>query len=328
MLGIELTPERPVERVAELGARAEDAGFDNVFAASHYTNRDPFVALSAVADRTDTVRVGPGVANPYDVHPVALASRVATLDEHSDGRAVFGVGAGDAATLANLCVERDRPLRRVLETVRVARRLWDGERVDHDGTFRAVDAGLNYADVVGEVPVYVGAQGPDMVRMAAKHADGVLLNAAHPEDVAWAGARVAEGAEARPESRGGFDFAVYASVSVAADPERARVAARGPVAFIAAGAPSAVLERHGIDRDRADDIGEKIGAGDFDAAFDAVTDAMLSAFCVAGTTETVAERVDELLDHADSVVAASPLGPDLDAAVSLAGTALNGAARG
>jgi len=109
---------------------------------------------------------------------VKLASQVATLDEVSGGRAVLGVGAGDASTLRNLGFERDRPLRRVLETFKVAQDLWAGERVDHDGTFVARDAGLNYE--VGEVPVYVGAQGPHMLRMAGKHADGVLVNASHP----------------------------------------------------------------------------------------------------------------------------------------------------
>lgn len=321
MYGIELTPEHPVDRIADLGARAEREGFDTVFASSHYNNRDPFVALSRVAAATDEVRVGPGVANPYETHPAALASRVATLDEVSDGRAVFGVGAGDASTLSNLGYDRERPLRRVLETFRVARRLWDGERVDHDGTFTAHDAGLNYD--AGEVPVYVGAQGPHMVRMAAKHADGVLLNAAHPDDFAWAADRVAEGLDARSDSRGAFDFAAYASVSVAADAEAAREAARAPVAFIAGGAPSQVLDRHGIDRERAAEVGDHVEAGEFTEAFGKVTDAMLSAFCVAGTPADVAERVDAVLEHADSFVVGAPLGPDLEEAVTLAGAALD-----
>ena len=250
MRGIELTPEIPVVRVAELGATAEDAGFDAVFASSHYNNRDPFVALSRVAAATDDVLVGPGVANPYETHPVKLASQVATLDEASGGRAVCGLGAGDRSTLRNLGVERDRPLRRVLETMQVARRLWAGERVDHDGTFVSRDAGLNYE--VGEIPVYVGAQGPQMLRMSAAHADGVLVNASHPTDVAWAAERIAEGLDDRPTERGAFDGAVFASVSVAEDADAAREAARPPVAFIAAGAARPVLERHGLDAARAE----------------------------------------------------------------------------
>lgn len=320
MLGIELTPEHPVERVADLGERAEAAGFDAVFSSCHYNNRDPFLALDRVAAQTEDVGLGPGVANPYETHPVALAARSATLEEVSGGRAVFGLGAGDRSTLRNLGVERDRPLRRVLETIQVARALWRGERVDHDGTFEAVDAGLNFA--VGSIPVYVGAQGPHMTRMAAKHADGVLFNGSHPRDAEWAADRVAEGLEDRPDQRGAFDFAVYASVSVASEAGRARDAARLPVAFIAAGAADAVLDRHGIDGTRAERVSETIAAGEFDAAAERVTERMLDAFCIAGTPGDVRDRVAAIRQHADSVVAGAPLGPDLEEAVDLAGDVL------
>jgi 5,10-methylenetetrahydromethanopterin reductase len=320
MIGIELTPEHPVARVAELGERAEAAGFDAVFASSHYNNRDTFVALDRIARRTDAVAVGPGVANPYETHPVALAARVASLEESSDGRALFGVGAGDRSTLANLGYERDSPLGRVLETMRVARRLFDGERVDHDGTFLARDAGLNFADRLGAIPVYVGAQGPQMTRMAAKHADGVLYNGSHPRDLAWAADRVAEGLADRAEDRGPFDLVAYASVAVADDEAAARAAARPPVAFIAAGAADPVLERHDLDTVVATDIAEHIEAGRFEAAFEAVTPAMIEAFCIAGTPATVEDRVAAVLQHADSLVVGAPLGPDRERAIELAGS--------
>ncbi|MCG1001943.1 MULTISPECIES: 5,10-methylenetetrahydromethanopterin reductase [Halobacterium] len=322
MRGIELTPEIPVSEVASLAANAEAAGFDAVFASCHYNNRDPFVALDRVAEATETVQLGPGVANPYDTHPVKLASQVATVDEVSGGRAVLGLGAGDASTLRNLGVERERPLRRVLEAMKVSQDLWAGERVDHDGTFVARDAGLNYE--VGEVPVYVGAQGPHMLRMAGKHADGVLVNASHEKDLAWSADRVAEGVEDRVVD-GDVDVAAFASVSIAEDADAALEAARPPVAFIASGAAPPVLERHGIDAERAEEIGELIEAGEFSAAFAEVSERMLSAFCIAGDPEDVAEQLGGVGEHVDSVVAASPLGPDREKAVSLLADAFDAA---
>jgi alkanesulfonate monooxygenase SsuD/methylene tetrahydromethanopterin reductase-like flavin-dependent oxidoreductase (luciferase family) len=116
----------------------------------------------------------------------------------------------------------------------VSRRLLAGERVTHDGTFEVRDAGLEYE--LPEVPIYVAAQGPHMLRMAGKYADGVLYNGSHRRDVEWAADRVSEGLAERPTDPGAFDFAVYASVSVAASAEDARAAARPPVAFIAGGA--------------------------------------------------------------------------------------------
>jgi 5,10-methylenetetrahydromethanopterin reductase len=322
MRGIELTPDRPADELAELAVRAEDAGFEALFASCHYNNRDPFAALALAAERTERIRLGPGVANPYELHPVTLAGKTATVAELSEGRAVFGLGPGDPSTLRNLGLADERGLRSVLEAFRVARRLWDGERVDHDGSFVAEGAGLNFQPP-GEIPVYVGGEGPHMCRMAAKHADGLLYNGSHPADLSWARDRVEEGLGERAEGdgEGDFDLAAYALVSVAEDGQAAREAARRPVAFVAAGAPPPVLERHGIDPGRTERIGEAISAGRFGEADDLVTEGMVEAFAAAGTVETVAGRVAALTEHADSVVAGSPLGPG-DEAVELAAAAL------
>jgi 5,10-methylenetetrahydromethanopterin reductase len=320
MFGIELTPEHPVARLTDLGVQAEEAGYDTLFTSCHYNNRDPFAVLTSIASATDEIRVGPGVANPYETHPVTLASKVATLAETSDGRAVFGIGPGDPSTLRNLGLEDQRGLRPVIEAFKTAQKLWAGERVDNDGTFTARDAGLNY-DPPGEIPVYVGGEGPHMCRMAGKHADGLLFNGSHPDDLAWAREQVEQGKEDRLDHLDEFDLAAYASVSIAEDGEAAREAARPPVAFIAAGAAPPVLARHGIDEERASDIGEKISAGDFSEAFGLVTPAMVDAFCMAGTVEEVADRMDAVGEHADSLVVGSPLGPDLDEAITLAAEA-------
>jgi len=106
MFGVEVTPEHPIERLVDLARRAESAGYGTVFVSHHYNNRDAFAALAAIADATESVDIGPGVVNPYEAHPVTLASRVGTLAEHSEGRAVYGLGAGDRSTLDNLGIER------------------------------------------------------------------------------------------------------------------------------------------------------------------------------------------------------------------------------
>ncbi|WP_049922084.1 5,10-methylenetetrahydromethanopterin reductase [Halopiger djelfimassiliensis] len=325
--GIELTPEHPPARIAELAARAEAEGFDVAFASSHYFNRDPFVTLSRMADATDDIRLGPGVVNPYETHPVKLAAQAATIDEVSDGRAVFGVGAGDRSSLSNLGVERDRPLRRVLETFDLARELWAGETVSHEGTFTARDASLNLDPPSGALPVYVGAQGPHMLRMSAKHADGVLINAAHPRDLEWAAGEIERGLADRPDEHGAFESLAFASVSVADDESAAREAARPPVAFIVGGAADPVLERHDIDREAASDVSAALERGELPEAFDRVTDDMIDVFCIAGTTATVAERFAAALEHVDGIVVGSPLGPDLEAAVEYASEALSRATR-
>ncbi|MFC4542510.1 5,10-methylenetetrahydromethanopterin reductase [Halosolutus amylolyticus] len=329
--GVELTPEHPPDRIASLAALAEDEGFDVAFTSSHYFNRDPFVTLSRMADATADIRLGPGVVNPYETHPVKLAAQTATIDEVSDGRAVFGVGAGDRSSLATLGVERDSPLRRVLETFDLARDLWAGETVTHEGTFTARDASLNLDPT--EIPVYVGAQGPHMLRMSAKHADGVLVNAAHPRDLEWAAGQIEQGLAERPASErssgdrsdprdDAFESLAFASTSVAGDEAAAREAARPPVAFIVGGAAEPVLDRHDVDREAASAVSEALEAGELNEAFDRVTPSMIDAFCIAGTTDQVADRFAAALEYVDGIVVGSPLGPDLEDAIERASEAL------
>jgi len=319
-LGVELTPDDPIPTVVDRGVAAEDAGYDVAFVSCHYNNRDPFAALARLAGETDRIRLGPGVANPYELHPVTLAGKTATVAELSGGRAAFGIGPGDPSTLRNLGLEDDRGLRSVLEAFKTAQDLWAGDRVTHEGTFEAQDAGLNF-DVPGDIPVYVGGEGPHMCRMAGKHADGLLFNGSHPDDLAWARDRVEEGREDRPDDRGPFDLSAYASVSVGADAEAAREAARPPVAFIVAGAAPPVLDRHGVDAGAAEAIGDHIASGEFTEAFGRVTEAMIDAFSVAGTPEDVADRMAALREHTDGIVVGSPLGPDPEAAIELAADA-------
>ena len=320
MLGIELTPDDPVSRIADLGVLAEESGFDTAFVSCHHFNRDPWVALDRIAQRTGSMRVGPGTVNPLETHPVTLASRTASLQEASDGRAVYGIGPGDPSSLGTLGLADERGLRPVLEAFQTARTLWAGETVTHEGTFEADRASLKF-DVEGEIPVHVGGEGPHMCRMAGKHADGLLFNGSHPDDLAWARDRVEEGKADRPDSHGEFALSAYAAVSVAEDGDAAREAARAPVAFIASGAAPPVLDRHGIDSEAVEDVQEALADSRFGDAYSAVTPAMVEAFCIAGTPETVAERMAALSEYADGVVVASPLGPDTDAAVELAAEA-------
>ena len=319
-LGVELTPDDPIPDIVDRGVAAEEAGYDVAFVSCHYNNRDPFATLARLAGETDRIRLGPGVANPYELHPVTLAGKTATVADLSGGRAAFGIGPGDPSTLRNLGLEDERGLRSVLEAFKVAQDLWDGDRVTHEGSFEAQEAGLNF-DVPGEIPVYVGGEGPHMCRMAGKHADGLLFNGSHPDDLAWARDRVEEGREDRPDHRGPFDLLAYASVSVDTDAEAAREAARPPVAFIVAGAAPPVLDRHGIDHAAAEAIGDHIAAGEFTEAFGLVTGGMIDAFSVAGTPETVTDRMAALREHTDGIVIGSPLGPDPEAAIELAADA-------
>ncbi|MFB6282611.1 MAG: 5,10-methylenetetrahydromethanopterin reductase [Halobacteria archaeon] len=307
---VELVAEHPVDELTRVATVAENQGFGGVWVTDHYNNRNPLVALTSIARETEEVEIGPGITNPYYAHPAWMASAVATLDEVSGGRARLGIGAGDTNTLAALEIERGSPLYEVLDAIKLTRGLLSGDSVSIEDL--AKDARLNYDARVP--PVFVGAQGPNMLRMASDHGDGVLINGSHPRDFEWSLEQMGD-TEA--------EAVAYTSFSVDRDEEAAKRVAKQPVAFVASGSPPPVLERHGIDEELAAEIGENIEAGRFGEAFELVSDGMLEAFSIYGTPEDCREKVEELFDvGVDTVVVGSPLGPDPEESVKLAAEAL------
>jgi len=114
------------------------------------------------------------------------------------------------------------------------------------------------------------------------------------------------------------DIATYTSFSVHEDLKKATKAAVPVVSFIVAGSPSQVLERHGIDLKKAEEIREALKANDWGKAFGAITPEMIEAFSVCGTPNTCIERISQLLRSGISqFVVGSPIGPNVREAITL-----------
>ncbi|MCW3976908.1 MAG: LLM class flavin-dependent oxidoreductase, partial [Candidatus Bathyarchaeota archaeon] len=168
------------------------------------------------------------------------------------------------------------------------------------------------------IPVYVGAQGPKMLALAGKIGDGVLINAGHPKDVEYAVNCVKDGVHEVDKQYGDLDVAAYASFSVHKELKKATKAAVPVVAFIVAGSPQQVLERHDINLTKADEIRDALKANDWGRAFGAVSQEMIEAFSVCGTPDMCISRIDQLLRSGISqFVVGSPIGPKVHTAIDL-----------
>ncbi|HIH36867.1 MAG TPA: 5,10-methylenetetrahydromethanopterin reductase [Methanocellales archaeon] len=298
---------------------AENQGFDAIWITDHYNNRNVYATLALVAERTKRVRLGPGVTNAYQVHPALTASAIATIDNISNGRAMLGIGAGDKTTLASLGIQMDKPLAKLKEAVEIIRRLLTGERLSFQGDFFRIE-GAKLSLKCPEIPIYIGAQGPLMLRTASAIGDGVLINASHPLDFKYAISQVQKGSP-----KAGFDIAAYASFSVDLDEEKAKKAVVPVVAFIVAGSPAPVLERHDIDSTEVDAIKSALAKGDFRTAFKSVTNPMVDAFSIYGSPDHCIQRIKELRGiGVTQVVVGSPIGPDVSASIKLIGEEIIG----
>jgi len=316
--GIEFVPKEYYWKIMYYAIQAERAGFTNLWITDHFNNRNVYVTLSAAAIYTHKITFGPGVTNPYMVNPVFTAQAVATLNELAPGRVVLGIGAGDKTTLDSVGVEMEKPLIAVQEAVDIIRKMIEGETVAYRGeVFKAAGAKFLFKPK-GSIPVYVGAQGPKMLALAGKIGDGVLINACHPKDVEYAVSCVKEGVTAAGKRYEVIDVAAYTSFSVHEDIKKANKAAVPVVSFIVAGSPPQVLERHGIDVNKAFEIKEALKANDWGRAFGGVTPEMINAFSVSGTPDTCIERIAELLKSGISqFVVGSPIGGNVREAIDL-----------
>ena len=125
----------------ELAARAERLGYHSVWVGDSLLARprhDPLTLLAAVAARTQKVLLGTAVFLPVLRNPVVLAHQLATLDQISEGRLVLGAGiASDVpnirAEFAAAGVPFEGRVGRMMEGLRLARKLWTGEPVNWEG---------------------------------------------------------------------------------------------------------------------------------------------------------------------------------------------------
>jgi 5,10-methylenetetrahydromethanopterin reductase len=130
--------------------------------------RELYVALTVAAVHTKRALIGPLVTNPVTRHPAVAASAIATINEVSGGRALFGLGRGISA-IRNIGESRSS-LDTMISYARAVKGLCAGETVEYEGK----PLKLNWP--TSAVPVSVVAEGPRGQQLAGQYADGVILN--------------------------------------------------------------------------------------------------------------------------------------------------------
>ena len=309
--GIEFVPQIPLDELVKLVKLAEDVGFEYAWITDHYNNKNVYETLALIAAETETIKMGPGVTNPYVRSPAISASAIATIDEISEGRATFGIGPGDKATFDALGIEWTKPVSTIKAAIADINTLLAGEKTEGG-------AALGGAKAVQEhIPIYMGAQGPKMLETAGEIADGVLINASNPKDYEAAMPMIKKGIGDQAKE---FDVGAYTATSIGADSDAAKNAAKIVVAFIAAGSPPPVIERHGLPEGFNEQMGAFLAKGDFGGAIGAVTDEALDAFSVCGTPDEFIPKIEGLAEMGvTQYVAGSPVGKDVEESIKLLG---------
>lgn len=166
----------PPAEIAAIGALAEEYGVETLWASSFPAKREPFMCLSSLAAQSGQMRLGAVPISPYELHPLKIADTLLTLNELSGGRASVTIGGLGHSVMRVTGLEPRRRVTAVRECVEILRAAASGEFINYTGECFSL---LNYqADWLTQSPpkLFVGANGPMMLKMAGRVADGVMLS--------------------------------------------------------------------------------------------------------------------------------------------------------
>ncbi|HET7883096.1 MAG TPA: LLM class F420-dependent oxidoreductase [Acetobacteraceae bacterium] len=189
----------------ELARALEQRGFESLWAPEHshipisrrspfpnggdlpkqyYDVMDPFVTLTAAAAVTQTLKIGTGVCLVQQRDPIQTAKLVASLDQVSNGRFLFGVGSGwnaeEMEDHGTPFKSRHKIARERIEAMKV---IWTENKAEYHGEFVKFDPMMAWPKPVQKPypPVIVGGAFPYGARRAIRYGDGWVPHASRPE---------------------------------------------------------------------------------------------------------------------------------------------------
>ena len=289
-VSFEMLPEQRASELLAAIVAADELGYYACYSADEIYHKDAWLLFAAAAERTNQIRLGPCVAPVYMRDPTYVAQLAATLDELSDGRAEVVFGIGNIAMLEQYGVEwrGTRPIARLREAHQVMRTVLDEGAIDFEGEFYRYAGVTTAARPVQEhLPLKIGAMGgPKSMELAGEIADGLHTACAYsPEALGYAVDHFHAGAERAGRSLNGLDLGDCLLGAIAPDGDVARRAGRILAAVYIPSMPRALLERHGIERQRVAAVNQAFAAGDVPRAIEATPDDVADRIMVAGTPE-------------------------------------------
>ena len=195
-LGLTMFPTEYSIAPAELARAAEQRGFESLWFPEHshipakrespwpggpelpkmyYDVMEPFVALAAAAAVTTTLRVATGICLVVQRDPIQTAKHVATLDRVSNGRFLFGIGAGwNAEEMRNHGTDARTRVALMRERVAAMKEIWTKPKAEFHGKYVDFEPIMTWPKPVQKPhpPIHVGGGFPNGARRAIAYGDG------------------------------------------------------------------------------------------------------------------------------------------------------------
>src|SRR3954467_14851983 len=281
---------RSLDAAVERVKLAEELGYESVYL-THIAGREPFIVLSAYALATSRIRLGTGVTPIYTRTPANMAQTAATVDELSGGRHNLGIGVSHRPVVEGWYGQTiDRAGRESGDYVSIVRAILRGEDPPPGEKWQTA---FRLLEPRPDVPIYIAALSPAMLRAAGEIADGTILWLCNPEYIERVVvSEVRTGRERAGKSLDGFDVVAAVPSAATDDPQSAWGAMRRDLLpYFGLPFYRAMLERSGYEDDIAA-FDEAAGGGDVEKMQAAISDRFLAALTAVGDEGGVREGVE------------------------------------
>lgn len=302
---------------------AESRGFEAVWQAESRLVRDAIVPMAAFAATTTRIKIGSGVINNWTRNAAVIAATFLTLDDLAPDRIICGIGAWWDPLAQKVGIHRTKPLLAMREVVSVVRDLLARERVTFHGEFVHLDD--VELDVVHgrkearNVPIYIGATGPQMMALTGEIADGAVLNyLVSPKYNEGALAQLEKGAKQAGKRLDDIDRPQLVVCSVDEDRKKALDGARKLVTQYLGQQPH-IMKASGVSQELLDEIGQVLTwpatEEQIEEAMKLVPDDVVQMITASGTPKEVRAKVREYIQYGATCPILYPLGPDVRAMI-------------
>ena len=139
--------------------------------------REAFVMLGAIGAMTRRLKLGTSIVSMFSRSPATLAMAASTLDNITLNRTIIGIGASTPILAEDWHgIKFIHPLDRMREYVTCFKIISSGETINFDGNFfKLKNIKIMHPSQRREIPVFLGAVNPGMIKLATEIANGIIL---------------------------------------------------------------------------------------------------------------------------------------------------------
>lgn len=294
-LGISFAGGLAPPEVVECARLADDLGYDSVWV-TEGNGGDHFTILTACAMATSRVRLGTSVSSVYVRSAPTIAMAAACVDHFSRGRFILGLGSSHKVQVeGQYGLAYSKPLTHLRESVEIIRQLLRNGWVSYSGeVFNIERFQISFEPYRQEIPVYLAAVYPKMLKVCGQIAQGTVLTRNTPQRARESAKLVAAAAREAGRNPSEVDVASLLIFYPPSNGIQVRNEVRQSLAFYCGYFPryNRLIAESGFPEE-ADAVRKAWLEGDQQKAANLIPDEMVDALTITGDADECLQRVEE-----------------------------------